>query len=200
MNNLEDNEPLWHKICYSSFTSKQNVQTVTKRTVSADSDASTSTIPLAPEGTATHRDIQKVNWKKSIFCQSKKLEAPHQVQSMEVEKVIKHIAIFNYKVKCRIGENDLIAYEAHYHNSCKYKESKEHNIHRSGSQDKDAKICQRDPIVWNQLLQSFDSAFDQGHVYTMDHVYAHYCQLVSIHDKVDPVLPRVIEERLQNQK
>ena len=63
----------------------------------------------------------QVDWKKCIFCQSRKREVIHLVQSFEVHERIHRCAAADYALKCRIGQNDLVAYEAHYHKCCKVK-------------------------------------------------------------------------------
>ena len=41
--------------------------------------------------------------------------------STAVQTDINNHAKFDKNLKCKVGENDLIAYEAHYQSSCKFK-------------------------------------------------------------------------------
>ncbi len=79
-----------------------------------------------------------------------------------MESSIKEIAKTNYKLKCEIGDNDLIAYEAHYHAYCKTKEEM-----------KDISTVHVEPTSTAQenefvaLIAQFDEGFNKGHVYSM---------------------------------
>ena len=121
---LSESSPKWHRSCYGSFTSKTNIQRVLSRCqdkpvqFSEELPSSSTSTPL------TRNIVQHVDWNMCIFCQKRKREPIHQVMSMQVQSSIHQIASVDYKLKCRIGDNDLIAYEAHYHSWCKSKASK----------------------------------------------------------------------------
>lgn len=155
---LTEKQPKWHKSCYATFTNQTNIDFVKKRHTEntaalAVTEASTSTRPL------TRTIIPKVDWKQCIYCQIRKREKVHQVQSDEVEARIRHHSQYDYTLKCKIGENDLISYEAHYHSSCKHKADK---LNRSVHPD-ETKAIGSDPSL-DHLIQILDNGFERGHI------------------------------------
>lgn len=66
----------------------------------------------------TRTVVAPVDWKLCIFCQKRTWKDLHQVMTDAVNSNIKELAKRDYKVKCIIGENDLIADEAHYYKTC----------------------------------------------------------------------------------
>ena len=117
ISNLTECSPEWHKNCYSSFTSKPNIQRVVDRAqkVGENAPGASSKVDITEETcTLTRRLVPNVDWKKCIYCQTrKKNEVVHQVMSQNTSDAIHEHALYNHSLKCRIGENDLIAYEAH---------------------------------------------------------------------------------------
>ncbi len=117
----------WHKRCYASFTSSNNVERIKKWFEKTLRESRPTTPDLASTCTTpiTRKSVPNVDWKGCIFCQSRiKGKQLHRVETALVESSIKEIAKTNYMLKCKIGENDLIAYEAHYHAYCKTKEER----------------------------------------------------------------------------
>ena len=187
VDHLLSKQPKWHKSCYASFTNRSNIDLVKKRHsdmspfVNTDG-ASGSTRPQ------TRIIVPKVDWKKCIYCQSRKRDKVRQVQSDEVEATIKGHAKFDENLKCRIGENDLISYEAHYHPSCKYK------ANRPTDPDVNSKI---DPSL-DQLILILDAGFKRGHIYSMDSVVEKYVSLMSVDAIPDPSCrTHVLKQKLQ---
>ena len=86
--NLEGHDPKWHKSCYASFTSSVNIQRLQQRSKRCGDDEvlKQEDVPL------TRKVVPDVNWERCIFCQTKKREALHQVQSMDVQGSIYNVA------------------------------------------------------------------------------------------------------------
>lgn len=184
---LLSKQPKWHKSCYASFTNRINIDLVKKRhsdmsPVVNTEDASCSTRPR------TRILIPKVDWKKCIYCQSRKREKVHQVQSDDVESTIKDHAKYDENLKCRIGVNDLISYEAHYHRYCKYK------ANRATRSDETENI---DPSL-EQLILILDDGFQRGHIYSMELVVEKYVSFMSVDAITDPSCrTHVLKQKLQ---
>ena len=73
--NLIEYEPKWHKNCYASFTSKVNIQRVVDRAQNARENApgpSSKVDPIEETSTLTRRLVPNVDWKKCIYCQTRK--------------------------------------------------------------------------------------------------------------------------------
>ncbi len=113
---LVEKKAKWHKRCYASFTSRNNVERIEKRFEKTLCESR----PITPDLTATcttpitRKSVPSVDWKGCIFCQSRiKGKQLHRVEATLVESSIKEIAKTNYMLKCKIGENDLIAHMKH---------------------------------------------------------------------------------------
>lgn len=121
VSDLRIHQPKWHKACYSSFTSKLNIQRVVERSHRQKPPQRPGTSQPLPEASPiTHGLVPNVAWKQCVYCQTRtKKESLQQVLIENASSIIHGHAENNYALKCRIGVNDLIAYEAHYHSSCR---------------------------------------------------------------------------------
>ena len=165
---LNDANPMWHRSCYGTFTSKTNIQRLHDRRQSCSYGKASPCKPL------TRNVVHHVNWGLCIFCQKRKREGTHQVMSKEVQHSICASADMDFKLKCRIGDNDLIAYEAHYHASCKNKALK--SISSASLKDSDGSDALK------RLVSILDQGFVEGKVYAMDDVLQMYNEFVSLDD------------------
>ena len=93
---------------------------------------------------------------------------------MEMSKFIHHCAKTDYALKCCVGENDLIAYKAHYHKSCKIAANK-----KAGTKVSHGKVIS-DPHKqpFEELVRILQHGFLNGSVYSMDNVCAKYSELL----------------------
>ena len=111
---------------------------------------------------------------KCVFCQKRKRESVHQVHSVEMNRFIHQCAKTDYALKCRVGENDLIAYKAHYHKSCKI----------AANRKADTKVSYGEVISdphkqpFEELVKILQHDFQNGSVYSMDNVCAKYSELL----------------------
>lgn len=124
LDNLVTNNGMWHKSCYASFTSQQNIKHLVEWHCKTDSythQPKPSVSSGQDNSSLTISAVAGVDWKLRIFCQKRTWKHLQQVMTDVVNSSIREIANKDYKLKCLIGINDLIAYEAHYHKSCKVK-------------------------------------------------------------------------------
>ena len=173
---ITENNPVWHKQCYASFTSKFNLQVLTERyqkqharehTVDQEQDAVVAHTPLTRSAT------KSVDYSLCIFCQTRKRESVIQVQSKEVSDVIKRVAMHNCKVKCRVVDNDPIVNQVHYHKSCKYQAEKSLGM-VAGSSSTSLSETEPRQACFSNLVQTLDAGLEQGFVYSMDEVFNKY--------------------------
>lgn len=177
---LSAKNPKWHRSCYASFTSSNNIRLARNRKQETNMLAPDNNVPCAETSSRslTRTAVPKVDWNKCVYCQTQKRENVHQVQSAEVEHEIQTQAKFDNSLKCKIGENDLIAYEAHYHSSCKYQASRNMTNLQQLKDRTQPSTCGRD-IALEKLVQMLDIGFSSGHVYSMDNVTEKYVSLMA---------------------
>ena len=107
---------VWHKSCYSLFTSKMLIQRLQKkkeRSTNEDCEPSISNISLRSSTPA-------VKWDLCIFCQdTKKNEKICSVTTFKMSEQILELSQYNQETHSRLaGINDLIAAEGKYHPNC----------------------------------------------------------------------------------
>ena len=102
----------------------------------------------------------------------------HKVQSFEINEVIHKCAETDHALKCKIGQNDLVAYEAHYHKNCKRKAVRRCTVATTDSSDS----SKEDPkkAAFTKLVTIIDQGLKNGHVYSMDEVCSKYCQFLAM--------------------
>lgn len=140
----------------------------------------------------TRAFVPKVEWTQCIYCHSRKRDKLHQVQSDDVAAVIRKRASCDETLKCRIGENDIIAYEAHYHRVCK--DNAEKNLCHSQS---DKKSTKPDAPLTN-LTNILDKGLQRGNIYSMDAVHEKYISLQRHAGIVNPSIQvRTLKQKLE---
>ena len=92
---------------------------------------------------------------------------------MEMSKFIHHCAKTDHALKCSVGENDLIAYEAHYHKSCKIAANR-----KAGTKVSHEVISDPHKQPLEELVRILQLGFQNGSVYSMDNVCAKYSELL----------------------
>ena len=101
----------------------------------------------------------------------------------------------DYELKCRIGENDLIASKAHYHKACKLKSDR-------GIADQPTTSSSGHPLqpyksAFNDLVKILEDGFRHGNVYQMDNILAKYHELLRSAGIEDPTYRSyTLKERL----
>ena len=115
---------------------------------------------------------------------------------MEVNKLIHTCAATDYALKCRIGQNDLVAYEAHYHKSCRLTA-----LRKCESGSGSAVESSDDPkkAAFTKLVAIISHGLKNGCVYSMDDVCSKYCQLLAVNGHTDASCrSHSMKERLSN--
>lgn len=125
----------------------------------------------------TRKLVQNVDWKKCIYCQSRRRDTLHQAQPMEVNKTIKDAALRDYKIKCRIGENYLIVYEAHYRRSCRLKAYRE-LANLTGKPSSDHPLEPQKSAFYS-FVGILEDGFQHGHVYSMADLLEKYLEILT---------------------
>ena len=134
-----------------------------------------------------------MDWAQCIYYQSWKWEKLHQVQSDDVAGVIRKQASFDKALKYRIGENDVIAYEAHYHWTCKEKVEKSL---RNSSVHKQEIAAGNKPF--SNLTNILDKGFEHGNIYGMHLVVQRYISLQKQAGVVNPsTQTRTLKQQLE---
>ena len=182
---LVEKKAKWHKRCYASYTSRNNVERIEKRFEKTLCESR----PTTPDQTSTYttpitrKTVPSVDWKGCIFCQSRiKGKQLHRVETKLVEHAIQEIAKTNYKLKCKIGDNDLIAYEAHYHAYCKTKEERGD----INSTDTGEPMSTAQKNAFASLISQLDEGLCKGHVYGMNDINDQYIHLLDQEGLSDP--------------
>ena len=113
----ENQDVLWHRYCYSDFTSEGHIKRVLKKQVSESKPDGKDT----PANESSRRSsVQRIDWSKCIFCQTDvKKVALNQVQTFQTsQKILLNVAS-DRELSCRLaGVSDLIAAEGKYHLKC----------------------------------------------------------------------------------
>lgn len=110
---------LWHRKCYSSFTSKQNIKNLEKKMLKYEEQTTREDVLNTTElGVSLGVSLRKTNYivDRCVFCQkTSKTKKLSQVMTISAQKKIQLIAYKNPIIFERIGANDLIAMEVKYH-------------------------------------------------------------------------------------
>ena len=128
--NLVESSVIWHKNCYSSYTSKTNLSHVESHGVIADEMEGRETCHMPSQSsssgqkTSLRSKTPAVDWHLCIFCQQKKYHGQKnlcQIRSLQGEQNLK-IAIAKQdddKMMHQVNGVDLIAADAKYHPLCR---------------------------------------------------------------------------------
>lgn len=184
----------WHKNCYKSFTSSQNISSYKLKYAKLGTNIRPVDTPQKPNLRTDPFDVQKC-----IFCQrrlrNKKL---CQVMTTNMEQKIKNISRRNPLFYSRIGGNDLIASEIKYHASCVSTELRntEKKFDKSSTSGK-RKLNEENEHL-QQLFNEMERRFDKGKGYSTTSVsqrYQEICGKISLDDRT---LVKKIQEYFAN--
>lgn len=126
----------------------------------------------------------QVDLTECIFCQRSKRENFHLVQSFGVHNLIHKCIAEDYALKCRTGQNDLVAYEAHYHKTCRIKIERKSTTSTIGSAD--ASEGGPKKIAFTKLVTIIQQNLKNGCVYSMDDVCSKYWEFLALAGDFDP--------------
>ena len=105
---------LWHKSCYSSFTSQDKID---RLKVTKDIE-SPETSQISVEKPSTRRSLQPVDWSKCIFCQTGTGTDPYirNIRELPTSENILNLARNDIVMRIRLaGVHDLHAADGKYH-------------------------------------------------------------------------------------
>ena len=108
---------MWHRYCYSDFTSEGHIKRVLKKQESESKPDGKD----APANEPSRRSsVQRIDWSKCICCQTDvKKVALNQVQTFQTSQKILLNVTSDRELSCRLaGVTDLIAAEGKYHLKC----------------------------------------------------------------------------------
>ena len=159
---------IWHKDCYSSFTSDQKLEWLKQKRQTED-DPQPSTSGSSP---AKRRSlVVKMNWKLCMFCQSQKMISTRAVTYLETSNKMIELSRGDEQMRTRLsGVSDLIAAEGIYHLDCWAKFPKK-------VKDETSDICKVDTCI-NTICNELTEGLEKGNIlYEMTSVWEKYCEL-----------------------
>ena len=154
---------LWHKSCYSTFTSNDKITRLKEKLKSAR--------PVEPEEihpspSTTRTKLQSMDWSCCMFCQSNNREDMHRIECIPTSNNIQTLADGHPVMRIRLaGVSDLIAAEGRYHLRCLTKFKRE---------CKAAVTDTEIDHVFADLTHSLEEGLSQGHVYDIGHIWDNY--------------------------
>ena len=178
---------VWHKSCYSSFTSKAHISRLSKsaqtsvKAASTEDAAGPSSRP--PSRSSRSSTGEAFKWEACIFCHN--TDAKDNLSSVVLTtfKMSDHIlkaSKYDQRLSVHLaGVSDLIASEGKYHVSCFVK------FTRQSSKAKEQ--CTKVDLAMQWLVQELKKAAQRSHVLELSEVWERYCKLVDIaHVQIPP--------------
>lgn len=157
-----ENTYVWHKSCYSSFTSRSHINRL-----NADMQASTSTEGAKP---LLRSNVETADWKRCMFCQQCTDESLFSVATLVTSIKIIDLSQYDRHLRIRLaGVNDLIAAEAKYHLKCYSKFVRETTHMKTKSRANEV------AIGW--LIKELKLSAAKGHILSIDDVFDYYSGL-----------------------
>lgn len=166
---------VWHKDCFSSFTSKTHLERLKRRSATSSVSDNTNETHV----TTTRSSVSSMQWEKCIFCQLETGDALHQVQTLEASSKVMLNAKNTSPVLCyRVaGVADLVAAEAKYHLKCYVtffrKAEKQNAGHEMDFEDSFQQAC------FQKCMAELTSEFRNGNIFSIRSVWNRYCELLS---------------------
>ena len=162
---------VWHKSCYSTFTSPTHISRVYKKNEAALSAASRTT--TAPDTTplalpSTRSSTYPMNWEACMFCQSASdMSMVSSVTTLKMSQHILDLSRFDQLANIRLsGVIDLIASEGKYHGICYKQFIRDISKRKKNSKTTDV------AMLW--LTDELRCAADQVLVLELAEVWRHY--------------------------
>ena len=168
---------IWHKSCYSSYTSKERISRL-KKSEQGLSDHEKSSHPstsaaelLTTPASRLRSSSSPMNWEACIFCQNVVANTKlSSVTTMKTSQRILEAAKFDQCRHVRMaGVSDLIASEGKYHPNCYKKFLRITSSTKEKSQQTD--------LAMQWLIDELKLAADKSHVLEMSEVWNRYCVL-----------------------
>ena len=167
---------VWHKSCYSSFTSKAHISRLSKsaqtsvKAASTEDAAGSSSRP--PSRSSRSSTGEAFKWEAWIFCHN--TDAKDNLSSVVLTtfKMSDHIlkaSKYDQRLSVHLaGVSDLIASEGKYHVSCFVK------FTRQSSKAKEQ--CTKVDLAMEWLVQELKKAAQRSPVLELSEVWERYCK------------------------
>ena len=159
---------VWHKSCYSSFTSKSRISRLESKKSEITSGGASGS-----EYRTLRSSTQPIDWALCMFCQksgSMKLSA---VTTFKMSQQILNASKYDQILSVRLSSvHDLIASEGKYHCTC-YKA-----FMRRTSKTSDSISTVDLAMQW--LVEELKMSAQQGHILELTEVWNRYCELTEL--------------------
>jgi len=182
---------LWHKNCFSSFTSSSHLDRLRRR---FESSMSSSHNPIENSANVTCVDhvkqcepqkppsrrssISAVQWDRCIYCQCESKAKVHQILTLETSDRILNGAKLDCILRYRLaGISDLVAAEAKYHLQCHA--SFMQNLNKTQAAIGADNLSSYNQACFNAVVQELEKGLDGGNIYTVKSVWDRYCELMT---------------------
>lgn len=162
---------VWHKSCYSSFTSKSKISRLEKSKESVHTCASTSA-----DGGSRHAlrsSTEPIDWALCMFCQKSGTTKLSAVTTFKMSKQILDASKYDQILSVQLSSVcDLIASEGKYHCTC-YKA-----FMRRTSKTSDSISTVDLAMQW--LVEELKTSAKQGYILELSEVWNRYCELAEL--------------------
>ena len=174
-------EILWHKSCYSSYTSKRNLSFLSISQNANLSEADEKKQPLDP-GRSSRSKLSKLDWSLCMFCQkvkNKGIKTLVNVATLDACSSILQAAEVreDHALLTSIAGEDLIASEAKYHVNCRASYVSKTNLkHKAAGESLEECLYERS---FQELLCKIGPGIKAGKAYDMSYLKERYQQILS---------------------
>ena len=174
----DDTSLVWHKSCYSSFTSKNKISRLEKSNYAEVTCTNTGVCNTSTEDqNASSRNLrssmQPIDWNLCMFCQMTSRTKLSAVTTLKMSQQILDASKYDQVLSVQLSSvHDLIASEGKYHCTC-YKAFIRKTSKTAGSITK----CDL-AIQW--LIEELKNSADQGHILELSEVWNRYCELAEL--------------------
>jgi len=170
---------VWHKTCFSSFTSKHHISRLFEASKDETSCSNTDTnqSPNISVSRTSRSSIGSImNWEACMFCQNVHTKGKlSSVTTFKMSGQILEASRFDQTLSVRLaGVNDLIASEGKYHVGCFVKFSRHTSYTKEHSVNND--------IAMQWLVLELKDAAQKAHVLEISEVWKRYCALAETAD------------------
>ena len=162
-----DVELVWHRSCYSTFTSRRQIARLNDEIPSPSSSCHRQEEQTAKQLRSTTNNI---DWGKCVFCQNAKTETLHSIQTFNTSDKIINMARYDHQLNISLaGVHDLIAAEGKYHLKC-YRA-----FSRKASHIQD--VVRESDLAMGWLCSELQNSASRGHILSLDEVWQYYANL-----------------------
>ena len=172
---------VWHKDCFSTFTSKSHLDRLKRRSVKAT--LTHDNLQSATESLSCqlgHRSVCAMQWDKCLFCQDDMGGTLRQVMTLEMSAKVLAGAERDPTLSYRLaGITDLVAAEMKYHLKCYVvfcRKVEKLNEHTPDQSDQDALF---DESCFHEVVKELGVELEAGNIFYVSSVWDRYWELCS---------------------